>query len=520
MPHQPTSHLAVQNILNPNAARFIQIHILLSSFAFNRNEDGRLKNIYFGGYLRTRRSSQSFKYDSRYCQDPEIGIATIDAGDGATPQTLPSRGHFEEVFHSLDDKEGDPRAKHNIVESLYETLVHKVNADRKRDDKLEKKALELGHLSEQLEAKKEEYNGLAAGKEKTTAAKAIAALEKRIDGAKSMLHKAGHDVDMNDEERSASESDNTYEKTAQVMGFSMVEIDLLKTLAADSLAKVVSEKIAVSDVSEVVKTVVKDWRKTKGKEFAKLRLGCGIQAAVFGRFAWGGGLTQSCPAAVCVQHQYTVHKESVTSDTFTARDNSRGEGDMGTTGILGELPLAHGLFYGYECIHTRQLIENIERTLKGSSISAEVVRRLILMASRLSTRTKEGSLAPKNTPMLILVEVGNMQPQSFGDAFFEPIGVDEHDPERSNMGYNAVNRLAEYIHENDLAHPTTNKRAMMLVEPHKTSMLSVVPTIMSDHDLAEWAIHAANGEEFTPKYVLAPAPASNETPEAPAQAAE
>src|SRR5208282_2342695 len=335
------------------------------------------------------------------------------------------RGHFEDVFHSLDDKEGDPRAKRNIVESLYETLVHKANADKKRDDKLEKKQFELGHLLKQLEAKKEEYDGLT-GKERTTADKAIAALEKRIDGAKETLHKAGVDVGMDEEERSASDSNTTYDKTAQVMAFSIAETDLVETLAADSLAEIVSKKIAVGDESETVKIVVSRWRKTKGKEFAKLRLGCGIQAAVFGRFAWGGGLTQSCLPAVNVAHQYTVHKERVTSDTFTARDNSRGEGDMGTTGMLGELPLAHGLFYGYECIHTRQLIENIERAPKGSDLSAEVIKRLILMASRLSTRTKEGSLAPKNTAMLVLVEIGNMQPQSFGDAFLEPIGVNEH----------------------------------------------------------------------------------------------
>ncbi len=491
-------------LLKMNAVRFIQIHILVSAFATNRNENGLLKDLHLGGYLRTRRSSQSVKFDKRYCRDPEIGLASITVDGKLAMQTLPSRGHFEDVFHSLDNLPGDPRAKLNIVQSLYETFVGKANADKKRNDKLDKTREQLTYLQEQLAGKKKEHDGLTDGKAKTASAKTIVSLEKKIDSTRDALHKAGIDVGMADEERVASDKSVVYDETAQVIALSQVEVDdILKPVAADALAEVVSKNIAVSNVSDAVKTAVARWRSTKGKEFAKLRLGSGIQGAVFGRPSWGGGLTQPCLAAVNVAHQFTTHVQRVNWDTFTARDVLKGEDSMGA-GMLGELPLSHGIFYGYELIHTQQLIENIERTRKDSDISAEIVKRLILMTSRLSTRTKEGSLAPKSTAMLVMVEVGNSQPQSLGDAFIEPIGVD---PEHPNMAVNAIDRLADYIQENDAAHPTTNKRAVMLVEPHKTRMLSVVPSIMSDIDLAQWAVHTANGEAFAPSYVLAPPPA-------------
>ena len=484
---------------------FVQIHYLVAVFAANRNEDGSLKSIVLGGYPRTERSSQSIKSAMRYCDDSEIGLRAITLDGQPVPATEPSRMHFSEVFASLDDKPGDARIKNAVVQSLYDTFTNKKGAGKKQREKVEKDA---GRLTKMAEEKAELEASIAA--EKTPKAKnalvsKLSKLEERITALRESLYQAGvDDGAMTDGAKVGAEIE--FEDTAQVIPLSSVEVSLFKTLALEALQAATKANTPISDVRDVVDDVISAWKKAKGKDFGKLRLGCGVQGAVFGRPSWGGGMFQQATAAVCVQPEITVHTEQVAYDTFTAKDvKKKDDGDMGA-GMLGETPIAHGIFYGYKNINLKTLIENVEREMTDSELSAEVMKRVIMMTSRLQPRTKEGSLAGKATTHLLLIEVGKAQPQSYLDAFIQPITVDESHPD---MMENAVNRLADYIKDNDEVHPTKNRRAMALRKATSTRMPNVVALRMSDEQLAEWAIRTANGEDYAPPKQPETAPKAN-----------
>ncbi len=486
-------------VLLKNCARYIQIHSLVHKMAANRNEDGTLKSLWFGGAQRLRVSSQSRKSTMRYCEDPELGLRHIQLPlGGNVAVSNPSRGHFERVMAGLPKDGADERTRMLIVRAVYDTVVGTKSAETKADNKKSDAEARLTAAKEALAKVEQEVEAAAKDKDNKLDAKAKRTLDTKLKKAQDAVdrsgvafHNAGGEVDLDEEQAQAAQA-KIDSGTDQVMILSDHEDKLLVELTTASLKALA--KGDEKSYHKVVKEVVREWKSKHGDEFRSMQLGCGIESAVFGRPVYGGGLFQQSPAAVGAAHELSVHEQRIAYDTFTAIDVfKRDAGEMGA-GMLGELPLSSGLFYGYMFIDTRLLIENIERNPTDSAIAAEVVRRLILLTARMSSKTKRGSLAAMHHALLTLVEVGDGQPSTFADAFMEPVTVDR---ERPNMLVNTYNRLATYIEATDRAHPTTNKRAMAFVDMTKQSTLpAVVPTILSDNGVAEWSVTTANHQVY------------------------
>jgi len=463
------------DVLKASCSRYIQLHWLVNRWAANRNEDGTLKSVTFGGVARLRTSSQSQKATWRYCDDPELGIRTIRlSSNSAVSQSNPSRVHFERVMSRLPKDGIDESTRRLVVKAVYDTVVGLKGAETKAEEKV-------------VEAEKE-YTAAPDDKAKKVLEKKIVKLKEAVERAGVEVHNAGGDVELDDDQTQAVQ-DKSAKGTDQVMILSEHETDLLVELTVASL-----EDLAKGEEKshyKVVQDRVRRWKSDHGEEFRSMQLGCGIQSAVFGRPVYGGGLFQQSPAAVGVAHEISVHEQKITYDTFTAIDVFKKD-EMGA-GMLGELPLASGLFYGYAFIDTHVLIENIERGLVDSAVAAEVVRRLILMSARVSSNVKHGSLASKNKSLVTLIEVGDDQPATFAEAFIQPVTVDRDSPD---MLVNAFDRMARFIRAIDSAHPTTNKRAMAIVDISQTTALpEAVPTILGDKALAEWTLQVANHQE-------------------------
>jgi CRISPR system Cascade subunit CasC len=481
---------AMVEVLKASCSRYIQLHWLVNRWAANRNEDGTLKSVTFGGVARLRTSSQSQKATWRYCEDEELGIRTIRMPSDPSKtvsQSNPSRIHFERILARLPKDGVDESTRRLVVKAVYDTVVGLKGAEGKADKKLIDAQARMTKTQEKVTEAEAEYTAATDEKAKKALEKKIAKLKEAVERAGVEVHNAGGDVELDDDQAQAVQ-DKSAKGTDQVMILSEHETDLLVQLTASSL-----EDLAKGDEKshyKVVQERVRRWKSEHGEEFRSMQLGCGIQSAVFGRPVYGGGLYQQAPAAVGVAHEISVHKQKITYDTFTAQDVFKKD-EMGA-GMLGELPLASGLFYGYAFIDTHLLIENIERELVDSALAAEVVRRLILMSARVSSNVKHGSLASKNKSLVTLVEVGDDQPATFAEAFIQPVTVDR---DRPDMLVNAFDRMARFIRAIDAAHPTTNQRAMAIVDISDSSVLAeAVPTVLGDKALAQWALQVANHE--------------------------
>jgi CRISPR system Cascade subunit CasC len=164
--------------------------------------------------------------------------------------------------------------------------------------------------------------------------------------------------------------------------------------------------------------VGQEWRKTFTANIKVMRenakLPAGLTSALFGR------MVTSDPAAnitapVHVAHAFTVHAEEVESDYFTAIDDlSRDEPGADT---IQETELTSGLFYGYVVIDLRGLLKNLGG---DANMAAQVLHNLIYLIAEVSPGAKLGSTAPYGRAAFMLLEAGDRQPRSLGEAFRTP----------------------------------------------------------------------------------------------------
>lgn len=175
---------------------------------------------------------------------------------------------------------------------------------------------------------------------------------------------------------------------------------------------------------------VKDAVKSLGKEgLANLRaikLGAGLDAALFGRMVTGDVLAR-CDAAIHVAHAFTVHAEQTENDYFAAVDDLvAAAGEETGSGHIGTNELTSGLFYGYSVIDVPLLVSNLEGCAAAEwrsadrTLAAEVVRRLVRLIATVSPGAKLGSTAPYAYASFVGVESGAAQPRSLANAFLAP----------------------------------------------------------------------------------------------------
>ena len=165
---------------------------------------------------------------------------------------------------------------------------------------------------------------------------------------------------------------------------------------------------------------LKEWAKSSRANMKAMRdrtaLPGGLVAALFGRMVTAD-VEANIDAAVHVAHAFTVHTEESESDYFTVVDDLRRiEDDQGADHI-GETELTCGLFYGYTVVDRGMLLANLADDF---DMAGEVCERLVHLIATVSPGAKLGSTAPYSYASWVMVEAGDRQPRSLGEAFRKP----------------------------------------------------------------------------------------------------
>lgn len=205
------------------------------------------------------------------------------------------------------------------------------------------------------------------------------------------------------------------------------QVTVLGRSEVEYFLKVAREILAEHDDPKEIAGAVKDFFKRDAKKnLAALRLGMGLDAAVFGRMVTSDVLARS-DAAIHVAHAFTVHEAQVEPDYFSAVDDLRSEEGALGSGHINTSELTSGLYYGYVVVDVPLLVSNItgadreEWTSEERQLPAEVVRRLVHLIATTSPGAKLGSTAPYSYAHLMLAEAGSAPPRTLANAFLKPV---------------------------------------------------------------------------------------------------
>lgn len=237
---------------------------------------------------------------------------------------------------------------------------------------------------------------------------------------------------------------------------------------------------------KALKTAVAAFLKEEKKNIEALRLGSGLESALFGRMVTSDVLA-SRDAAVYVAHAFTVHEAQVENDYFTVVDDLLQEaGEAGSAGIF-DTELASGLYYGYLVVDVPQLVANLEGveiekwthiTAEQRKLAGRVVQSLLHLVATVSPGAKRGSTAPFEWAKFMLVEAGDWQPRSLAGAFQNALPL-----RQSALRESAVQRLADEIDRMDEAYGAPLARRFLSVDDVTVPGAQRLPL----HALAEWA---------------------------------
>ncbi|MCW5221587.1 type I-E CRISPR-associated protein Cas7/Cse4/CasC [Verminephrobacter aporrectodeae subsp. tuberculatae] len=248
-------------------------------------------------------------------------------------------------------------------------------------------------------------------------------------------------------------------ETGQAVLLGYAEINYLvqrcKTLAAEH------------DDEKALKAAIAGFLKDEKKNIEALRLGSGLESALFGRMVTSDVLA-SRDAAVYVAHSFTVHEAQVENDYFTVVDDLlREAGETGSAGIF-DTELASGLYYGYVVVDVPQLVANLEGVSAGDwarvapeqrALAGRVVQHLLHLVATVSPGAKRGSTAPFEWAKFMLVEAGDWQPRSLAGAFQNALPQNQPALRKA-----AVERIADEIAQLDAAYEAPLARRYLAVD--------------------------------------------------------
>ena len=208
--------------------------------------------------------------------------------------------------------------------------------------------------------------------------------------------------------------------------------------------------------TKALKEAVATWLKDQKKNIEAMKLGSGLESALFGRMVTSDVLT-SRDAAVFVAHAFTVHEAQVENDYFTVVDDLlRDAGEQGSAGIF-DTELASGLYYGYVVVNVQQLLANLggeDRELAG-----QIVHHLLHLVATVSPGAKRGSTAPFEWAKFMLVEAGDWQPRSLAGAFQNAL-----DTRGAKIRERAVEQLSGELQRLDAAYGAPCERRFLSVD--------------------------------------------------------
>jgi CRISPR system Cascade subunit CasC len=208
--------------------------------------------------------------------------------------------------------------------------------------------------------------------------------------------------------------------------------------------------------AKALKEAVATWLKDQKKNIEAMKLGSGLESALFGRMVTSDVLT-SRDAAVYVAHAFTVHEAQVENDYFTVVDDLlRDAGEQSSAGIF-DTELASGLYYGYVVVDVQQLLANLggeDRELTG-----QIVHHLLHLIATVSPGAKRGSTAPFEWAKFMLVEAGDWQPRSLAGAFQNAL-----DTRGAKIRERAVEQLSGELQRLDAAYGAPCERRFLSVD--------------------------------------------------------
>lgn len=230
---------------------------------------------------------------------------------------------------------------------------------------------------------------------------------------------------------------------------------LLGRAEIEYLVKRCSELALEQNEEKPLKAAIAKFLKDEKKNIEEMRLGSGLESALFGRMVTSD-LLASRDAAVYVAHAFTVHEAQVENDYFTVVDDLlRDAGEQGSAGIF-DTELASGLYYGYVVIDVPQLVANLEGCkmddlaalpAEKRALAGQVVQHLLHLIATVSPGAKRGSTAPFGWARFMLVEAGDWQPRSLAGAFQNALPL-----HTVSLGQAAVAQLAGEIERHDAAY--------------------------------------------------------------------
>lgn len=248
-------------------------------------------------------------------------------------------------------------------------------------------------------------------------------------------------------------------ETGQAVLLGVAEIDYLVKRCAALAAEHSEEK--------ALKAAIASFLKEEKKNIEALRLGSGLESALFGRMVTSDVLA-SRDAAVYVAHAFTVHEAQVENDYFTVVDDLlREAGEAGSAGIF-DTELASGLYYGYVVVDVPQLVANLEgiaiadwanATPQQRALAGRVVQHLLHLVATVSPGAKRGSTAPFEWAKFMLVEAGDWQPRSLAGAFQNALPSSQ-----PSLRMAAVQRLSDEIAQMDAAYGAPLSRRYLAVD--------------------------------------------------------
>lgn len=217
-----------------------------------------------------------------------------------------------------------------------------------------------------------------------------------------------------------------------------------------------------------LKAEVAKFLKEEKKNIEAMKLGSGLESALFGRMVTSD-LLANRDASVSVAHAFTVHEAQVENDYFTVVDDfAQAEDGAGSAGIF-DTELASGLYYGYVVIDVPQLVANLEGikvedvfTIGADKrgLAGKVVQHLLHLIATVSPGAKRGSTAPYDWAKFVLVEAGDWQPRSLAAAFHDPIPLKGDSLIRGR----AASKLAKEIAAFDAAYGMPTARRFLSLD--------------------------------------------------------
>jgi CRISPR system Cascade subunit CasC len=236
----------------------------------------------------------------------------------------------------------------------------------------------------------------------------------------------------------------------------------------------------IKDSKGAANAVEKHFTRERIENLRALKLGAGLDAAMFGRMVTGDILAR-VDAALHVAHAFTVHAEQSESDYFSAVDDllkDSPEGGLGS-GHINSVELTSGVYYGYVVIDVPCLIKNLG---DDPALAGEVTRRMVHLIATVTPGAKLGSTAPHAYAHLMLAEAENMQPRTLANAFLTPVRLNP------DLLSNAYDALAAHLGELDECYGHTARKAISLGAGDRlAAVLNADERAPSLAELGRWA---------------------------------